>query len=231
MEPPSGMGGTSPGNKRANIFTSPPASWPHPEGSDDTLRDAIKVLGQGIEKLAPGTPIYRMLPPNSGSRNGMLLPQVNGESEPLDAEYTDAEEEELSEASEVAPQETAERPKKRRIQKVLVPIKGIDWNSEPSFRDYAKQKNPGSAQERYLVVAGWFRNHRETDVVTPSHIVAAFDVMDWEKPEDIPQLFRVMKHSKRWFDKGPKPHEWILGQRGMNQLDRLGEGDSAGTEE
>src|SRR5690242_17460150 len=29
-DPPSGIGGTSPGNKRASVLTSPPASWPQP---------------------------------------------------------------------------------------------------------------------------------------------------------------------------------------------------------
>jgi hypothetical protein len=106
----------------------------------------------------------------------------------------------------------------------------VDWDAEPSFRDYAKQKKPGSAQERYLVVAGWFKNHRETDVITPGHIVAAFDVMDWEKPENIPHVFRVIKHSKEWFDKGPKPNEWTLGQRGINQLDRMGRAEGTDVE-
>ena len=41
------------------------------EGNDETLRDAIKVLGHGMEKLSPGAPVYKLIqapPQGKGKR-------------------------------------------------------------------------------------------------------------------------------------------------------------------
>ena len=196
------------------------------DGSDDTLRDAIKVLGQGIEKLSPGGQIYRALPTVSApTRVNGTIPQAS-ESEPAEPEYVESGvPEDVAESAETSTG-NSEKPKKKRIQKAIVAVKGIDWDSDQSFRDYAKQKNPSNAQEKYLVVAGWFKNHRDVSVIGPGHIVAAFDVMDWQKPENIPNVFAVIKNTKEWFDKGEKSNEWVLAQRGLNALDRLGKGES-----
>ena len=86
------------------------------------------------------------------------------------------------------------------------------------------QKKPEGNPSRFVAVAGWFRNIRSLDVITPGHIVAAFDVMDWQKPENIPNTFAVLKNKRsgELFDKGEKANEWVLSQRGVNALDRLG---------
>jgi hypothetical protein len=72
-------------------------------------------------------------------------------------------------------------------------------------------------------VAGWFRNVGTLEVITPGHIVAAFDVMDWQKPADISNTFAVLKNKRggELFDTGEKGNEWVLSQRGINVLDRL----------
>ena len=56
------------------------------------------------------------------------------------------------------------------------------------------------------------------------HIVAAFDVLDWPKPENIANTFAQLKNKRsgELFDKGEKINEWVLSQRGVNLLDRLG---------
>ena len=194
------------------------------EGDDVTLQDAIKVFGQGMEKLASPAPIiYQRMLPVSGSMKAKTLPLINDESEeePLESEHSEPEEE--AEEVEAGPPDSA-KPKKHRIMKALAPLKGVDWDSEMPFREYCQQKRPTNNQEKYLVVGGWFKNHRQDEFLTPAHIVAAFDFMDWAKPEDIGQIFRHIKHAKEWFDKGSKQNQWILGQRGINQLDRMGRG-------
>ncbi len=61
-------------------------------------------------------------------------------------------------------------------------------------------------------------------MITPSHIVSAFDLMDWTKPEDIPQTFRSIASDKEWFQNAGR-NQWEAGQRGLNHLDRLRRGD------
>jgi len=192
------------------------------EGSDDTLRDAIKVLGQGIDKLAPN---YRLIQAPQSRPNGALTAGSeslsSSEPEVLDPEPGEIEE---NDAGPSIDTDKTKQPRKR-ILKAIPAVKGIDWETAPGLRDYAKQKSPDSSSpQRFVVVAGWFRNHRTTEVITPGHIVAAYDLLDWDKPENIPNTFAVLKTRRggELFDKGEKTNEWVLSQRGINLLDKLG---------
>jgi hypothetical protein len=192
------------------------------EGNDETLRDAIKVMGHGMEKLSPGAPVYKLIQaPPQGRSNGSL-PTDADEEESLDAEALNAEELDAERASSQS--DSNNKPKKKYIPKAIPAVKGIDWDSGTSWKDYAAQKKPESNPSRFVAAAGWFKNIRNLDVITPGHIVAAFDVVDWPKPESIPNTFAQLKQKRsgELFDKGEKANEWVLSQRGINALDRLG---------
>lgn len=193
------------------------------EGSDETLRDAIKVMGHGLEKLAPSAPIYKMIqaPPQSRTNGAPPMGEVD---EAIEPETLEAEESGYEDDPSSSSQSGSSEKPKRRIPKAIPAVKGVDWDSGTSWKDYATQKNPEGNPSRFIAVAGWFRNVRSVDVITPGHIVAAFDVMDWPKPENIPNTFAQLKHKRagELFDKGEKPNEWVLSQRGINALDRLG---------
>jgi hypothetical protein len=193
------------------------------EGSDDTLRDAIKVLGQGIDKLAPGAPSYRLIQAaTQGKSNGASIASSET-SEVLEPEILDPKEE-TPEDEGGTTGSTEKQKQKRKPPKAIEPVKSIDWESGTSWKEYARQKNPEGNPSRFVAAAGWFRNIRSLGVITPGHIVAAFDVMDWQKPENIPNTFAQLKHKRagELFDKGEKANEWVLSQRGINALDRLG---------
>jgi hypothetical protein len=146
------------------------------EGSDDALRDAIKVLGHGIEKLAPGAPVYKMIQaPPLAKVNGGLPPGRAAEEEMIEEEAIEpADGGEFDEdTSSSSQRDGSEKPRKRNPPKAIPAVKGIDWDSETSWRDYAVQKNPDGNPSRFVVAAGWFRNIRSLNVITPGHIVAA----------------------------------------------------------
>jgi hypothetical protein len=192
------------------------------EGNDETLRDAIKVLGHGIDKLSPGAPVYKLIQaPPGGGGNG-ALPAGAEEEESLDAGVLDSGELDTDDSS--LQSNSGNKPRKKYISKAIVAVKDIDWDSDISWRNYAAQKKPEGNPSRFVAVAGWFKSQRSVDVITPGHIVAAFDVMDWQKPENIPNTFAVLKgkRSGELFNKGEKANEWVLSQRGVNALDRLG---------
>ncbi len=192
------------------------------EGNDETLRDAIKVLSHGMDKLSPGAPIYKLIQAPTQNKGNSVLPAGADEEEPIDAELLDAEEGDAAGASSQSG--SSERTRTRKPPKAIPAVKGVDWDSETSWKDYATQKKPEGNPSRFVAVAGWFKNFRSLDVITPGHIVAAFDVMDWQKPENIPNTFAVLKNKRtgELFDKGEKANEWVLSQRGVNALDRLG---------
>jgi hypothetical protein len=193
------------------------------EATDETLRDAIRVMGHGLEKMAPGAPIYKLIQAPGQTRTNGALPGEEGEAiepeilEPEESGYEDGE-------SSSSQSGSSEKARTRRIPKAIPAVKGIDWETGTSWKDYATQKNPEGNPSRFVAAAGWFKNIRSLDVITPGHIVAAFDVMDWPKPENIPNTFAQLKHKRagELFDKGEKPNEWVLSQRGVNALDRLG---------
>jgi hypothetical protein len=193
------------------------------EGSDETLRDAIRVMGQGLEKLAPSAPIYKFIsPPQTGTRG--TLP-MGDDDEVIEPETLEAEQGGAFEDGASSPSQSGTSEKKKRNPPKAIPaVKGIDWESGTSWKAYAAQKNPEGNPSRFVTAAGWFKNVRGVDVITPGHIVAAFNVMDWPKPENIPNTFAQLKHKRagELFDKGEKANEWVLSQRGVNALDRLG---------
>jgi len=198
------------------------------EGSDDALRDAIKVLGHGIEKLAPGAPVYKMIQaPQSARANGALPVGVAEEDDQIEGEIVDPSEDE----DDSVPGEgsAGKSPRKRNPPKPIAAVKGIDWETGTPWKEYANKKNPDNNPSRFVAAAGWFREIRSVDVITPGHIVAAFDVMDWPKPENIQNTFAQLKHKRNGelFAKGEKTNEWVLSQRGVNALDRLGKEKSS----
>lgn len=194
------------------------------EGSDETLRDAIKVMGHGLEKLAPSAPVYKLIQAPGQVRGDGAAP-LGGAEEAAESDFPGPEENGFEEdASSSAQGANSEKARTRRIPKAIPAVKGIDWDMGTPWREYATQKNPEGNSSRFVAAAGWFKNIRALDVITPGHIVAAFDVMDWPKPENIPNTFAQLKHKNggELFDKGEKPNEWVLSQRGVNLLDRLG---------
>lgn len=194
------------------------------EGNDETLRDAIRVMGHGIEKLSPSAPVYRLIQAPKQTRADGALPP-DGEGGAFEPEVLGPEESGDEDAPPPSSQgANADKARTRRILKAVPAVKGIDWETGTSWKEYATQKKPEGNSQRFVAVAGWFRNVRSIEVITPGHIVAAFDVMDWPKPENIANTFAQLKQKRsgELFDKGEKTNEWVLSQRGVNLLDRLG---------
>lgn len=194
------------------------------EGSDETLRDAIKVMGHGLEKLAPSAPIYKLIQASSQTRTNGSLP-TGEDGEAIEPEILAPEDDEDDGTSSTPTQNgSSGKTRPRRIPKAIPAVKGIDWETGTPWKEYASQKKPEGNPARFVAAAGWFKNIRSVEVITPGHIVAAFDVMDWPKPENIANTFAQLKQKRsgELFDKGEKTNEWVLSQRGVNLLDRLG---------
>ena len=96
-------------------------------------------------------------------------------------------------------------PKARRKQVPKAPtfLSSLDLTTAPvSLQDFVTAKNPTPLNDKYLVVATWFKEQMKTDEINIDHIFTAFRTLDWPTPDDLAAIFRTLKHSKQYFDKG-----------------------------
>jgi len=90
--------------------------------------------------------------------------------------------------------EVARRPRSSRPRAIKPPkvVDGIDWDGEPSLRDFAEEFDLKTDFERYLVIALWFRDHRDTPAVTASHVYTAYRQLGW--PTSIPDFNKPFRN-------------------------------------
>ncbi|HTF62923.1 MAG TPA: hypothetical protein VK638_09455 [Edaphobacter sp.] len=111
------------------------------EGNDETLRDAIKVLGHGMEKLSPGAPVYKLIQAPPQSKGNGALPAGADEEEPIDAGVLDTEEGDATGASSQSG--SSERTRTRKPPKAIPAVKGIDWDSGTSWKRLCDSEKAG----------------------------------------------------------------------------------------
>jgi len=76
--------------------------------------------------------------------------------------------------------------------------------------------DPKSNHRRYLMIAAWLHDHRETPVITQDHIYSCYRLLGW--PTDIldfAQPLRELKH-KQYFTT-PKRGNYAINQLGMQK--------------
>ena len=120
----------------------------------------------------------------------------------VEEEAEQAEGEAVEEQQEDATVETNGNgtPKVRRKQVPKTPtlLSSLDLTpATVSLQDFAKAKNPTSVNDKYIVVATWFKEQLKTDEINIDHIFTAFRTLDWQTPDDLAAPFRTLKHSKQ----------------------------------
>lgn len=97
------------------------------------------------------------------------------------AATTTEEEEELAEGEVLEPEtESSDSPtngngttktRKKQVPKAPTLLSGLDLKATPvSWEDFAKAKNPTGVNDRYLVVATWFKEQMKLDEINIDHI-------------------------------------------------------------
>jgi len=99
------------------------------------------------------------------------------------------------------------RPQKNskpRPAKVPTVLNDIDVKSSPSLHDYISQFDLKTSFEKYLAIAHWFREARETDAVTVDHIYTCFRILSWPTgSSDFEKPLRNMR-TNQWVIGGAK---------------------------
>lgn len=102
-------------------------------------------------------------------------------------------------------------------------LSGLDLTTATvSLQDFAKAKNPTSVNDKYLVVATWFKEQMKTDEINIDHIFTAFRTLDWTTPDDLAAPFRTLKHSKQYFDKGDSVGGYKVTFLATNYVSKMG---------
>lgn len=125
------------------------------------------------------------------------------------------------EADEIAPAAKPSRPPKSR--KPTTPdVLEVDLTSDVSLENFAGQHPATSEPERYLVIAAWFKEHRDVAAVTTSHIYTAYRSLKWSLIEDFGWPLRGLKKDK--YMSSPQRGEYVINHLGIDRVNKLGRG-------
>jgi hypothetical protein len=177
----------------------------------------LSQITQAIQNaLRPSTTPIRLTGPAQARPNGAAATaQVaveNEEPEEIeqDAGVGDAE------PNRAAASDGPKTPRKFRSPEIL----DVDLTTEPSFAQFASEKNPGSHTMRFLTVAAWFKLHRGLDAVTADHVYTCYRAVKWPTDyQDFAQPLRDLKRSKLL---GLKERgHYVINHIGLQQVEDL----------
>jgi len=136
-------------------------------------------------------------------------------------EYEEAEQEAENgggEPTRDASGETTPRaPRKFRTPEIL----DVDLIADPSFAQFASEKNPPSHLMRFLTVAAWFKLHRQLDAVTSDHVYTCYRAVKW--PTDIQDFAQPLRDLKgRKFLHLKERGHYAINHIGLQEVDNLG---------
>lgn len=133
----------------------------------------------------------------------------------LDEDFEEAEIVEIE-----APAKPA-RAKTPRTAKPAPEVLELDMTSEVSLAAYVQGANPKSNAKRFLLIAAWFKEHRDTPLVTASHIYTGFRSLKWSvNIPDFSQPLRDLKFTQYMTTPGEKGH-YAINHLGIAEVDKL----------
>ncbi|CDN46537.1 hypothetical protein [Neorhizobium galegae] len=137
-----------------------------------------------------------------------------------EAEIDADDEVEEAEVVEIETTVRAPRPKVQRAAKPAPEVLELDMTSGTSLASYVHGANPKSNNKRYLLIAAWFKEHRETPAVTAAHIYTGFRTLKW--PVNIPdfaQPLRDLKFAK--YMTAPEKGHYAINHLGIAEVEAM----------
>lgn len=180
-----------------------------PDGDLSQITAAIQ------NALKPTTIIQQRLLPHRATH-----PLIDGDT---DGEIIDEDAIDLDEQESAAP-----TPKPARASKPRKPttpaVLELDLTSEVSLEIFASEHPTKSEPERNLVVAAWFKEHRDTPAVTSAHVYTAYRFLKWSAGfEDFSWPLRWLKKDKLM--SSPGRGEYAINHLGIDRVNKLGKGE------
>jgi hypothetical protein len=121
--------------------------------------------------------------------------------------------------AEVATSNLSSRSKS--IRKLRTPkVIEVDLASDPSFASFAEIKKPTSDMMRFLVVAAWFKQHRQIDAITVDHVYTCYRAVKWPSGiDDFSQPLRDLKR-RQLLEKKARGN-YAINHLGLAEVDKL----------
>lgn len=139
----------------------------------------------------------------------------------------DAEDVETHEADDAVAEtedagQAAPRAAKSRKPPKTPTVLDLDLNSGVSFESFARDKAPTSDHKRYLVIATWFKEHRQVPAITADHVYTCYRAVKWPTSiSDFSQPLRDLK-ARQLLVAGEKKGEYSINHLGIAEVEKLG---------
>ncbi|UXN70403.1 hypothetical protein N8A98_04185 [Devosia neptuniae] len=118
-----------------------------------------------------------------------------------------------------------QRNKPKASRKPTTPeVLDLDFDADVSLKSFADIHNAiDSDVDRYLVIAAWFKEHRDTSAVTTAHIYTGYRTLEWPAGiEDFGSVLRYLK-SQKLMASGNRG-EYAINHLGLAKVKKLASG-------
>ena len=171
------------------------------EIADDQIQSVTAAISNALRGPSP---VAKRLP--------AITPQLNGNGAAEHVEEPDVvdDEDDVDTVDVTPPAPKVKKPRKPAAKPTQI---DIDTESEPKLSTLV---DPKSNHMRYLRIAAWLHDHRDTPVVTADHIWSCFRLLKW--PTDIldfSQPLRELKF-KQYFTQ-PERGKYAINQLGLHK--------------
>lgn len=180
-----------------------------PDGDIGQITQALQNALRPPE-ASPGPKRMIGMAPPKGSQGASANPPDASEELQADEENVELEEENTATST------PRSGPRKYRTPKVLE----LDLDSGVSFVSFAEPKKPTSDAKRFLVIAAWFKLHRDTPAITVDHIYTCYRKIKWPSAiDDFSKPFRKLKFVQHVEQKGKGLY--AINHLGLQEVDDL----------
>ncbi len=181
-----------------------------PDGDLSQITAAIQ------NALKPTTTVIQQRLPANGTA-ALLENERNGEI--VDHEALDGDEDTDEVVSAPA------KPRTQRVRKPTTPdVLDLDLTSDRSLESFANEHSANSEPERNLVIAAWFKEHRDVPNITAAHVYTAYRALGWSVGfEDFSWPLRTLKRDK--FMSSPNRGEYAINHLGIAKVLKLSRGE------
>ncbi|NSZ63020.1 hypothetical protein G6L16_006670 [Agrobacterium tumefaciens] len=117
----------------------------------------------------------------------------------------------------------APRQRVARAAKPAPEVLELDMTSETSLASYVEGTTPKSHAKRFLIIAAWFKEHRNTPAVTAAHIYTGYRTLKW--PVGIPDFSQPLRDLKSdQYMTTPEKGNYAINHLGIAEVDKLRNG-------
>ena len=96
----------------------------------------------------------------------------------------------------------------------------MDLKSDVSFESFATEHSHNSEPDRNLIVAAWFKEHRNIEVITASHVYTCYRAVKWQTGiGDFAWPLRKLK--KEQLMSGAGRGEYAINHLGLDRVQKM----------